>query len=149
VQSIKGRWQSATVLSLAAAIAVPAWANSGGGGDVERTSKPSGLREAVQLAPASARPGDAVRALPPIPIRRKELDRSLQCMSDHGFGQGSATDHGGTFIPRSETKTREFRRAAKECKLPPPPTNAQIRQIGCRGARAGTAATPRRLHREP
>jgi hypothetical protein len=145
VQWIKGKWQSAAIMSLAgAAIAVPAWASSAGGGDVQRVSKPSGLREAVELAPVSARPGDRVRALPPIPFTRKELDGSIHCMSDHGFGPGSGADHPGVFIPRSETKTREFRRAAKECELPPPPTKAQIRQIGCRGARAGMAATTRR-----
>ena len=128
---IKNRWQSAALLMLAAAaIAVPAWGSSGGNGEVQRASTPNGSeRGSVERAPTGS---GARQALPlPPPLRREDLDRGLDCMAEHGFGMGSANDRGGVLIPRAETKTKRFRDAAKECELPAPPTDAQIRKMAC------------------
>ena len=83
-------------------------------------------------------PPPGARDLMPLPPRptREQLDQALQCMSDHGFGMGTPLSRGGKLIPRSETKTQKFRQAAKECELPPPPTDAQIRQMACHAVKA-------------
>jgi hypothetical protein len=143
---IKSRWQTGVLLGLVvAAVAVPAWASSEGTGDVQQaTGAPKG--DSGQVVPAASRapgrfPPPGTRDVLPLPPRptREQLDQSLQCMSDHGFGMGAANGP-GVFIPRSETKTREFRQAAKECELPRPPTHAQIdaqiARIGCSAAHA-------------
>jgi hypothetical protein len=126
---IKNRWQTVALLMLAtAAIAVPAWA-SGGGGSVQPAPEPSGAEGSVERAPAASQ---ARQALPlPPPLRREDLDQGLECMAERGFGMGSATHRGGVLIPRAETKTKRFRDAAKECELPPPPTDAQIHRMAC------------------
>jgi len=49
---------------------------------------------------------------------------------------GDPAEGGAVFIPRSETDTDAFKRAASDCQLPPPPTDAQIRQLGCTDAQA-------------
>jgi hypothetical protein len=99
---------------------------------VQRATEPSSV-DPGQVAPAASG-GRAELPLPP--PTRAQLDRSVRCMADHGFGMGSANDRHGTFIPRAETQTPEFRRAAKDCELPPPPTDAQIARIGCAAAQA-------------
>jgi len=137
VSWIKSRWQAATLLTLVvAAIAVPAWASSDGSGEVERAAEPSDP-DTGQVEPAPAPSGASDEVALPSPITREQLDQALQCMADHGYGMGTATDDGGPdeggalLIPRAETETDEFQQAAKECELPPPPTDAQIRQLGC------------------
>ena len=101
---ITSRWRSATVLVLAvAAVAVPAWASSGGGEE----------------------------ATAPPPLDRAQLDRSLQCMADHGYGIGAPTEGGGAVISREQAQSEEFHRAASACELPPPPTDAQIHEMAC------------------
>jgi hypothetical protein len=140
---IRNEWRSVAILALAvAAIAVPAWASSGGGGEVQQASDPadSGASR-VDLAPMPSGSGDWV-ALDP--AGRQQLDQAVQCMADRGFGgsQPGGGDGGGAFIPRSETGTDAFKRAASQCQLPPPPTDAQIRHFGCADARArGEART--------
>jgi len=126
---IKSRWQSAAILSLAvAAIAVPAWASSGGSGDVQQASEPSSSDSAgVSAAAVPSDEGFPVKS----PEARQQLDDAIQCMTDKGFG--TPTGDGGVFIPRSETDSDEFKQAANDCGLPPPPTDAQIAQIAQRG----------------
>ena len=126
---IKGRWQGAAVIGLAvAAVAVPAWASSGAG-DVQRAARASSSDgDGVAVASAAAGARDAVPAPPP--VNRKQLDQAVRCMASHGFGMGGPNGR-GAFISRAETKTKAFRRAAKACQLPPPPSDAQIRRIGC------------------
>jgi hypothetical protein len=134
---IKRRWQGAVVLGLAvAAVAVPAWASSGGGGDVQGSSRASSSGgDGIAAASVPARARDAVPFAPP--INRKQLDQAVRCMASHGFGMGKPSGR-GTLISRAETKTKAFRRAAKQCelprppkKIPRPPTGAQLRQFGC------------------
>jgi hypothetical protein len=139
---IKNKWRSVAILGLAvAAIAVPAWASSGGGGDVQQASEPAGSDASqVDLAPTPSGSDDRV---PLDSAARKQLDQAIQCMADRGFGAPPPDGHGSMFIPRSETDTDAFRHAASECRLPPPPTDAQIRQIGCADARARDEARDR------
>jgi hypothetical protein len=128
---IKSRWQTAALLILvAAAIAVPAWGSSGGSDGVQPAATPNGSdRGSVAQAAAGseARDGIAVRPRP----TREQLDQALQCMANQGFGMGTTTHRGEVAISRFETKTQEFRDAAKRCELPPPPTDAQIRKMAC------------------
>ena len=137
---IKNKWRSVAILGLAvAAIAVPAWASSGGGGEVQQASEPAGSGASrVDLAPMSSGSGDRV---PLDPAGRQQLDQAIQCMADRGFG--GSQPGGGAFIPRSETGTDAFKRAASQCQLPPPPTDAQIRHFGCADGRARGEASDR------
>jgi hypothetical protein len=137
---IKCKWQSVAILSLAvAAIAVPAWASSGGSGDVQQASEPSGS-DAGQVDPAPA-PSGSDDTVPLDAAARRQLDQAINCMADRGFGAppqdaGDPAEGGAVFIPRSETDTDAFQRAASDCQLPPPPTDVQIRQLACRDAQA-------------
>jgi hypothetical protein len=134
---IRNKWQSVAILGLAvAAITVPAWASSGGGGDVQLASEPSGS-DAGQVDPAPTPSGSD----DPVPLdsaARQHLDQAIQCMADRGFGTPppDSADGRAVLIPGSETDTDAFKQAASECRLPPPPTDAQIRQLGCADARA-------------
>jgi hypothetical protein len=131
---IKRKWQIAALLGLAvAAIAIPAWASSGG--DVRRAAEPSGP-DGVPVTAGAAASGASDESPMPSRPTRAQLDRALQCMTDHGFGMGAANDRRGVFISRAETKTRAFQRAAQDCGLPPPPTDAQISRIGCAASQA-------------
>jgi hypothetical protein len=132
---IKNRWQTAALLMLAAAaIAVPAWGSSGGNDGAQRAVDPAGF-DPGRVKPALAIAGGRDEIpLPPRPTREK-LDQAIQCMADRGFG--APRGDGGFFISRSETETDEFQDAAKECKLPTPPklpprpSDAQIRNLVC------------------
>jgi hypothetical protein len=116
VNWIKGKWQLAGLLTLvAAAIAVPAWASSGG--DAQRASDAAASGSSVAPAPDSS----GQDPLPITPVDRDQLDDAVQCMTNHGFG--TATEDGGVFISGSETETDAFRYAADECGLPPRPTD--------------------------
>jgi hypothetical protein len=127
---IKSRWRTAALLMLvAAAIAVPARGSSGGNHDVQPAAEPNHPQGSVEQAPAGSAGREAL-PLPP-PVRREDLDQAIQCMADRGFGLGTPGQRRGVLIPRSETKTEKFREAAKECELPPPPTDAQIRKMAC------------------
>jgi hypothetical protein len=139
--SMKSKWRSVAILGLAAAaIAVPAWASSGGGGDVQQASRPAGSDASrVELAPTPF--GSNRVALDP--AARKHLDQAVQCMADRGFGAPPPGGGDGMFIPRSETDSDAFKHAASECRLPPPPTDAQIRHLGCADARARDEASDR------
>ena len=130
---INNKGRSVPKLGLAvAAIAVPAWASSGGGGEVQRASEAAGAGASrVDLPPMTSGSDDRV---PLDPAGRQQLDQAIQCMADRGFG--GSQPGGGAFIPRSETRTDAVKRAASQCQLPPPPTDAQIRHFGCADARA-------------
>jgi hypothetical protein len=108
-----------------AGIAVPAWAGSEESSpDVDRAAEPAPPRGALAL------PG-------PSPEMRAQLDEGLQCMEEQGFGAPDPEgDERGIFIPREEADSEAFREAAEECELPPPPTDAEIRAIGCAEDRA-------------
>jgi hypothetical protein len=124
---IKRRWQSAVVLSLAVgAIAVPALASSGGGGGVRAASDRSDPGIAgVAFAGRPAASDEAIQVKSP--AGRQQFDDAIQCMTDKGFGH--PTDDGGVSIGRAETDSDSFKQAAKDCGLPPPPTDAEIRQL--------------------
>ena len=109
----------------AVAIAVPAL---GSDPDVTAADEPSGTSDEAYAAPP---------APPPMltAADREQLDEAVQCMADKGFG-APTPDAGdgegrGLFISREEADDDAFRQAAEECELPPPPTDAQIRAIGC------------------
>ena len=104
----------ATALLAAAALAIPALASSGDG-DGEG-GEPAGF-----------------------PADRAILDDALRCLNDRGFGTPTPDDGvegPGMFIPRSVADSSEFQEAADECGLPDPPTDAEIRDLGCSDARA-------------
>jgi hypothetical protein len=140
---IKNEWRSVAILGLAvAAIAVPAWASSGEGGDLWQASEASGSGAGqADSSPTPSGPDD------PVPLdsaARQQLDQAIQCMADRGFGGPPPGGGDGVFIPRSETDTEAFKQAASQCQLPPPPTDAQIRQLGCADARARGDVNDRR-----
>jgi hypothetical protein len=97
-------------------VAVPAWAE-------DDTS------EGTEAADVPAPPG-AERLVVPGPEAREELDAAIECMAEKGYGPpGEGEDN--VVIPPSEIESDEFRAAAEECDLPPPPTDADIRALAC------------------
>ena len=133
---IENKWRSVAILGLVVtAIAMPAWASSGGSGDVQQASESAGSDASrVDLAPTPSGLDNRVQL---DSAARKQLDQAVQCMADRGLGAPSpGGGDGGMFIPRSETDTDAFKHAASECRLPPPPTDARIRQIACADAKA-------------
>jgi hypothetical protein len=121
---MRKHWMLVTGLLVIGAlgIAVPAWAEDDG--------DPGGL----EAAPVPAPPGAETIAVPG-PQAREDFDAAFECMAGKGYGPpGEGEDN--VVIPPSEIESAEFRAAAEECDLPPPPTDADIRALACDEDRA-------------
>jgi hypothetical protein len=143
-----------------AAIAIPAWADSGGGSDHRdrgRTISPA----AIAFGAGSAKGGGRPMPLPPPPVglsgtERKRIAKSSECMREHAADiPGVQTSKHGIFIPHRVDRSA-VRKAAKACGAPLPPPPGKLlppkfgqpprgelgrRAIRCFGAR-GHAASP-------
>jgi hypothetical protein len=109
----------------AAAIAIPAWADSGGG-----QSSQSAQRAPVPILPPPAvgffaRGEDGAQSAAEA---RKHLDELTECVRENGVDVPHASSRGGGFsiqAPRPEARSA-MQKAAKECGLPAPPTRAEL-----------------------
>jgi hypothetical protein len=112
-----------------AAIAIPAWAASGGGGSVDRAPAPAAAEPTIAAAAEPAKTGDEM-PLPPPALTRKErrrLTETAECLRKHGAGiPGVHTSpHGVTIGPNADRGA--LQRAAEACGAPPlPPRGAAL-----------------------
>jgi hypothetical protein len=116
-----GRAVAAAILAVGvAAIAMPAFGKSDGGGATAPAGRPS-------TAPAG-RPTFQMALPPPPPMSgamRKKLDKSVQCMRDQNIPGAQKRSH-GLLIPPPAAASKAFRRAAKECGAPSPPPRGAL-----------------------
>jgi len=109
----------------AAAIAIPAWADSGGGeGDQSRAQ-----RAPLQVAaPAGAFFARGEAGAESAADAREHLDQLTDCMSENGIDVPHTSTKGGGFsiqVPPPEARSA-MKRAAKECGLPAPPPRGHM-----------------------
>ncbi len=108
----------------AAAIAIPAWADSGGGEEQSGVQRPLlsvPLPGAAFFERGEAGAQSAAEA-------RKHLDELTDCMRENGVDIPHATTKGGGFsiqAPPAEARSA-MKKAAKECGLPAPPPRGQL-----------------------
>lgn len=107
-----GRAVAGAILAVGvAAIAMPAFGESsgGGGGDVQRAGRPA-LKGMPPPPPPPARSG----------ALRKRVDKTAECMRNQDI-PGVQKQRHGMLVPPSAADSKAFRKAAKECGAPPPP----------------------------
>jgi hypothetical protein len=111
----------------AAAIVIPAWADSGSG----QGSQSQVQRAPVPILPPPAAPGFFARgkgAGQGAAEARKHLDELTDCLRDGGVDVPHASSKGGGFsiqAPRPEARSA-MQKAAKECGVPGPPPPGQL-----------------------
>jgi hypothetical protein len=113
----------------AAAIAIPAWGDSGGG----QSEQAKAQRAPVPMLPPPAGAAFFARGNDAAPDR-KQLDELADCMRENGIDAPHAPSKGGGFsiqLPPPEARSA-MEKAAKECGLPAPPPRGQLMPLSAK-----------------
>ena len=108
----------------AAAIAIPAWGDSGGGQSEQSQAQRPTLPVPPPPGGAFFARGDAASSAE----ARRNLDELTDCMREDGVDLPHASSEGGGFsiqLPRPGARSA-MEQAAKECGLPAPPPRGQL-----------------------